>query len=494
MTRRVLFATAVAITAVLSGCSAQLSGGKTRSWALRADDHGALIDERNPTLRAYPNPWGLRELLVDLSSSGDLCATDGTSRWCGGPAQGIPYTARGVVGDDGKLCIRVVDLYGTRVDEWCTGATSSGDTAEGAAMEACHDATTAAGAPCTICTDAGGTVTVNTCTNDAPAGEFDPGGEVSIACGDVRPIDLGVRLFVEKFNEMLLRAGIDALLPAPSADGLVTFDRGEISLSQPSCTDVLGYLDDEFADDHVGTDDYAFGPEAMELCRTEGSCRMGQIVTRAMAEACALIPTGCNLSQASAGVIGSGGFALMSACPGEQQTAEFGAIGECIGSPLVLDTLGDGLDLVGPEQGTRFALMGEAPHATGWIRGGDDALLARDLDGDGAITSGRELFGERTGGWAPDGFAALARLDANRDGCVDASDPAFAELRAWVDNGDARAEPHELLMLQEVGVSRLPIRASRLSREDAYGNELGLVSREGGVDVYDVWFAIRDAR
>ena len=46
-----------------------------------------------------------------------------------------------------------------------------------------------------------------------------------------------------------------------------------------------------------------------------------------------------------------------------------------------------------------------------------------DLDGDGRITDSRELFGGTTSG-----FAALAALDGNHDGVVDAADDGLADF------------------------------------------------------------------
>ncbi|MEZ4426317.1 MAG: calcium-binding protein [Nannocystaceae bacterium] len=68
--------------------------------------------------------------------------------------------------------------------------------------------------------------------------------------------------------------------------------------------------------------------------------------------------------------------------------------------------------------------------------------LARDVDGDGEIDSGRELFGSgtrlRSGARASDGFMALAELDSDGDGKITPADPAFAELVLWSDSDDDR--------------------------------------------------------
>jgi hypothetical protein len=69
--------------------------------------------------------------------------------------------------------------------------------------------------------------------------------------------------------------------------------------------------------------------------------------------------------------------------------------------------------------------------------------LALDRDGDGAITSSAELFGGDTvladGSRPAHGFVALAELDGNSDGRLDAADPMFAALLLWADHDGDRA-------------------------------------------------------
>jgi hypothetical protein len=81
--------------------------------------------------------------------------------------------------------------------------------------------------------------------------------------------------------------------------------------------------------------------------------------------------------------------------------------------------------------------------------GSEVAFLARDLDGDGRITNGRELFGSFTVPGQKNGFAALAELQfaesGVRRGDVTAIDPMFAKLLLWTDrNHDGESEPDEL--------------------------------------------------
>lgn len=83
--------------------------------------------------------------------------------------------------------------------------------------------------------------------------------------------------------------------------------------------------------------------------------------------------------------------------------------------------------------------------------------LAMDRDGDGAIESGRELFGSGTrlesGRRAPNGFTALTELDDNGDGRIDATDAAFKDLVLWADeDADKRSTWFELQPLSARGI------------------------------------------
>lgn len=89
------------------------------------------------------------------------------------------------------------------------------------------------------------------------------------------------------------------------------------------------------------------------------------------------------------------------------------------------------------------------------------AWLVRDLDHDGRITSGRELFGSwtltDTQNWPENGFEALAALDDDHDGFVTAKDTHFAELRLWFDkDGDRKTDDGELVSL--LSTTRLPVK------------------------------------
>ncbi len=120
-----------------------------------------------------------------------------------------------------------------------------------------------------------------------------------------------------------------------------------------------------------------------------------------------------------------------------------------IPSPIVLDLDGDGIESVGVQAGLYFDHAGDGfAEQTGWI-GRDDGFLVRDLNGNGSIDTGAELFGSETllanGQKAANGFEALKELDSNHDGNVDAADTAYASLRIWKDgNSNGYTDTGEL--------------------------------------------------
>jgi hypothetical protein len=127
-------------------------------------------------------------------------------------------------------------------------------------------------------------------------------------------------------------------------------------------------------------------------------------------------------------------------------------------TPLVASF--DGEPVVFESSAATFAFQPGLPVHTAWPTAATP-WIAIDLDGDGAITSGAELFGDATtlpsGAKATNGFTALAALDANHDGVIDARDPAFAQLVLWADRDpDRKTTPSELRPLAEV-VSAIPL-------------------------------------
>jgi hypothetical protein len=132
--------------------------------------------------------------------------------------------------------------------------------------------------------------------------------------------------------------------------------------------------------------------------------------------------------------------------------------------PLVLDLDGDGIETVGifGASGTGSPILFDhdadgTRTGTGWVAP-DDALLVRDINGNGSIDSGRELFGDNTllpnGQTATNGFTALLQHDANGDGQVNSQDAIFSQLRVWRDlNQDGVSQAGELQTLAQAGIA-----------------------------------------
>ncbi|NDF50984.1 MAG: hypothetical protein EB116_13030, partial [Betaproteobacteria bacterium] len=171
-------------------------------------------------------------------------------------------------------------------------------------------------------------------------------------------------------------------------------------------------------------------------------------------------------------------------------------------TPLVFDLDGNGIRTLSVDRGVKFDLNADGRmDQTGWVASGD-GLLARDLNQDGQINDGSELFGEATkladGSTAKDGFEALASLDSNRDGKVDAADAAFGSLRIWSDaDADGHTDAGELKTLSELGITSIRVDAKAASVFDN-GNFIGLSASYERADgsqgeVADVWFRVSTA-
>jgi Ca2+-binding RTX toxin-like protein len=164
--------------------------------------------------------------------------------------------------------------------------------------------------------------------------------------------------------------------------------------------------------------------------------------------------------------------------------------------PIVLDLDADGFDITAREysqvyfdfDGNGFAKQ------TGWVLG-DDAMLARDANGNGAIDDGTELFGNRT----QSGFAQLAALDSNADGIISSTDAAFGSLQVWRDlNQDGVSQAEELQTLSDAGIASISLSAvTAPAGTEVRGNVIartGSFTRTDGTTsaVGDVTFNVSD--
>ncbi|MEW5949276.1 MAG: calcium-binding protein [Thermodesulfobacteriota bacterium] len=167
-------------------------------------------------------------------------------------------------------------------------------------------------------------------------------------------------------------------------------------------------------------------------------------------------------------------------------------------SPIILDLDGDGVETTHIKDGAYFDHDGNGfNEQTGWA-GADDGILVRDINGNGAIDDGKELFGNQTiledGTTAANGFQALADLDDNLDGKIDAGDAAWTSLKVWQDvDGDGFSAADEFHTLDELGIQSINTGYVDSTFIDAQGNEhrqIGSFTKTDGTTgtATDVWF------
>jgi hypothetical protein len=157
-------------------------------------------------------------------------------------------------------------------------------------------------------------------------------------------------------------------------------------------------------------------------------------------------------------------------------------------SPIMIDVDGNGFDLTNVSEGVMFNITGFGREPLGWTRANsDDAFLALDLNANGFIDNGAELFGnftaqpEPAAGAERNGFAALAVFDYNADGKIDSADSIYSELRLWQDrNHNGVSDPEEVQPLDKLGLKTLFLNYTRSERVDKFGNEFRFGARLEG--------------
>ena len=167
-------------------------------------------------------------------------------------------------------------------------------------------------------------------------------------------------------------------------------------------------------------------------------------------------------------------------------------------SPLVVDLDGDGVETTTTEDGTHFDHDNNGfAEKTSWV-GKDDGLLVRDINSNGQIDDGTELFGNNSvlssGEKAANGFEALKDLDSNNDGIFNSSDTTWNQVKVWKDaNSNGVVDEGELLTLEQANVSGINLDYNSSSTTDENGNQhnqTGTFIKTDGTtgSIHDVWF------
>jgi len=140
--------------------------------------------------------------------------------------------------------------------------------------------------------------------------------------------------------------------------------------------------------------------------------------------------------------------------------------------PLVINFGGGAAQL--QSRRFRFDLAGNGQGIDMPLLAGNSGYLALDLNGNGRIDSGKELFGPASG----NGFADLARHDADGNGWIDEGDPVFGKLRIWTPGAQA-GETLSSLQDRQVGALFLGKLATPFEIRDASNQSLGAVRASG---------------
>ncbi|MCX7172645.1 MAG: hypothetical protein NT159_01650 [Proteobacteria bacterium] len=140
--------------------------------------------------------------------------------------------------------------------------------------------------------------------------------------------------------------------------------------------------------------------------------------------------------------------------------------------PLVINFGGGAAQL--QSRRFKFDLAGNGQNVDMPVLAGNSGYLALDLNGNGRIDSGKELFGPSSG----NGFADLARYDSDGNGWIDESDPVFGKLRVWMP-GAAAGENLSSLQDKQVGALFLGQQATPFEIRDAANQSLGAVRASG---------------
>lgn len=484
------------------------------TWDLVIDERLQL---RDPTRRhaVYPNPLEVERVHLTLKPDGKLCGDfylNGSlaTQRCGGVGAGLPYDAQFFL-NGALLGLRVRDVHGDEIVLVRRMANRCAAIERGIF------------GACTVCSDALGVADTSECLDRAgrPGSQLEdihradpshvaaPGpyegwwrerfADLTSAGVNENVYKLGVKAYLDKLETELARVGMPpSRLQSHGYDPFEWWTPSDGSV----CS---GYSFP--GDDKAWVRSGDLRCDAMGDFVLTSACKAPRESTDHRSFELGIYHAHMAWTNAQAAVADSEDRPQPEPSQPTDTPTKNPELPECTSSPLVVDTTGEGIVLSASTSGTSFDLLGTGRAVrTGWVTRG--ALLALDVDQDGVITSGRELFGEATrrfdGRRSSDGFDALRQYDdlaagGNDDGFIDAEDAVFTMLHLWSDaNHDGVTDDGELGFAADAGLTRIDLAARELDviPVAAADNSVGLTTTSTLVDgtsraIVDVWFRYR---
>ena len=151
----------------------------------------------------------------------------------------------------------------------------------------------------------------------------------------------------------------------------------------------------------------------------------------------------------------------------------FASISAC--DPLVLNFDGNVADIT--DQSFYFDLDQDGEKDLIRKLSNDSGYLALDLNGNGIIDDGSELFGTKSG----DGFKDLAAYDEDGNGWIDESDSIWSKLQIWCKS----ATDDVLYTLADKGVGAICLSNAETDFSLQKAGEVGGIVRKSGVFLYE---------
>ncbi|EPJ49719.1 MAG: hypothetical protein OFPI_23160 [Osedax symbiont Rs2] len=155
-----------------------------------------------------------------------------------------------------------------------------------------------------------------------------------------------------------------------------------------------------------------------------------------------------------------------------EQSLEISSSERAMMDPLVINLSGGAASLT--SNSFSFDLNADGTREQISFVGSGSGFLALDINEDGVINDGSELFGTQ----GKNGFADLAQYDSDNNQWIDENDAIFDKLKVWSKDENGR---DQLISLKQAGVGAIYLGSSVGSFDltDAENNLLGQVKRSG---------------